>query len=1162
MKHAVRGMAVWAAVLGAGLAPGGARAGNGPQNLLVVYDPSDPNNTALAQYYKDRRGFPESNLVAYDFPKAPPSLAIKRVIEQDECWALIAALRQAATNRGISRVHGVVLVGTTPLNVRLRNGNQNADAAITSALWASPNCSNGTQLAAFLCAGTYSGGAEGFLNKAYNTNTTREIRSDISFGGERYWIASHAGFTGVSGLRVAEAKSLIDRSVGADGTREAGTIYWPINGDIRATTRLPQIAGTTNQWNAMGLAHWVFGKDEYGNVYNGDNAYRYVAKNKNGSPGSLPINQRAVQGMVCGFSMPVGLEFATNRYTKGAICEHLTSFGGVMGAELFNNVVSNVGPQMALSEWLRWGACGASGTVAEPLAIAGKFPHASIHTHYARGATLAEAFLQAVRSPWMLLVSGDALCQPYAQAPTVTLTGPTNDAVLSGTVAITASASAGSETNLDLFVDGKFVASSSGNFSLNTTQLADGFHQLRAVAYRNDAIRTQGSAVRRVFVNNQNSQIAISSATGWINYRGEGTVTVGATNISGVERVELRANGHTLARMGATGGTTRVAGHHLGHASSNQLFAVAVKNGGGEVWSLPRSVNPSWANLPPGAPLNAPVQAGALAVARLWTNASNMTNFNWTYPNQTQVLTGRKYLIFENAPGSIGFPMVTTNMFGKAAMEFETWFRAETADLYDFAVGLRGYGSNRLDCTMVVNGREIISGAKGDLSWGSERLAAGFHQVLVRVKYIAAESNIRAGVRSAYGRMVPETRPENAVLDFAPLQHTTNCAVLVSAPAVVRDLQVEGNGLAIGNGDWWARPEDHTSFGSSTGIIERTFTVRNPGTGTVAISWATVAGLDAPAFQVSQSPPRSLAGGASGTFKVRMNTTVAGEKQALVYIYNDTTNKNPYSFAISGVRQSSLADVQAEGNGVPIANGDTTPSTGDHTDFGSAIWGGGTVTRTFTLRNTGGAALSVGPPYLSGANAVLFGVTAAPSNNVAPGATTTFQVRFNPSNDGEYGTGARDAVVGFTNNAAGKSPYTFAIRGTSSIRANGPEAVVRYRAAYGEPFVVVASGDTTPSAAEGTDFGAVPVGSSLEREYFITNAGASNLVVSGVTLTGAHAADYTVSRAPTTSPLGTSYGTTFRIRFTPSAAGTRTAVANIANNDADENPYTFALKGN
>jgi len=95
----------------------------------------------------------------------------------------------------------------------------------------------------------------------------------------------------------------------------------------------------------------------------------------------------------------------------GAICEHLTSLGGVM--------VEN-GGQTPLSEFIRNGAAGASGTVTEPYAIQAKFPDPFLHVHYVKGCTLAEAFYQSVRGPYQLLIVGDPLCRPWARIPQVT----------------------------------------------------------------------------------------------------------------------------------------------------------------------------------------------------------------------------------------------------------------------------------------------------------------------------------------------------------------------------------------------------------------------------------------------------------------------------------------------------------------------------------------------------------------------------------------------------------------------------------------------------------------------------------------------------------------------------------------------------------------------
>jgi len=107
---------------------------------------------------------------------------------------------------------------------------------------------------------------------------------------------------------------------------------------------------------------------------------------------------------------------------------------------------------------------------------------------------------------------------------------------------------------------------------------------------------------------------------------------------------------------------------------------------------------------------------------------------------------------------------------------------------------------------------------------------------------------------------------------------------------------------------------------------------------------------------------------------------------------------------------------------------------------------------------------------------------------------------------------------------------------------------------------LIASGDTTPSLTDGTDYGSVNVlAASKTHTFFITNSGGLNLTISGVTTSGTGAADFEVLDWPAiVSPLSVSNLT---IRFDPSVAGLRTAVVAVANNDSDESNYTFTLNG-
>jgi hypothetical protein len=122
-------------------------------------------------------------------------------------------------------------------------------------------------------------------------------------------------------------------------------------------------------------------------------------------------------------------------------------------------------------------------------------------------------------------------------------------------------------------------------------------------------------------------------------------------------------------------------------------------------------------------------------------------------------------------------------------------------------------------------------------------------------------------------------------------------------------------------------------------------------------------------------------------------------------------------------------EINVQGNSTTIADGDAVPSTSDYTDFGSANVTGGTVSRTFTIQNSGTGVLTLsGSPIVvvSGTNSSDFTVTTQPTSPVAATTgTTNFIVQFDPS-----GTGIRTATLSIANNDADENPYNFSIQGT------------------------------------------------------------------------------------------------------------------------------------
>lgn len=126
----------------------------------------------------------------------------------------------------------------------------------------------------------------------------------------------------------------------------------------------------------------------------------------------------------------------------------------------------------------------------------------------------------------------------------------------------------------------------------------------------------------------------------------------------------------------------------------------------------------------------------------------------------------------------------------------------------------------------------------------------------------------------------------------------------------------------------------------------------------------------------------------------------------------------------------------------------------------------------------------------------------------------------------------------------------------------------------GSSVVAIADNDATPSLSDSTDFGNVAIGGTREFTYTIKNTkGGPPGIVKGrlfltdigsgnyITIGGTDASMFTVTQQPT-SPIAYSNGsTTFKVLFTPTSSGTKSATISIGNNDTDENPYNFSIQG-
>ena len=406
------------------------------------------------------------------------------------------------------------------------------------------------------------------------------------------------------------------------------------------------------------------------------------------------------------------------------------------------------------------------------------------------------------------------------------------------------------------------------------------------------------------------------------------------------------------------------------------------------------------------------------------------------------------------------------------------------------------------------------------------------------------------------------TAPYNAADLSPPAQGASGYAMIdmTTDPDCVAtpEIGVTGNGTNIADGDGSPGSVDHTDFGAvavSSGTVSRTFTITNSGSGTLTLgsNAASLSGSHAADFSITSQPATSVAsGGGTTTVTVQFDPSVVGTRSATLTIANDDSDESPYNFAIQGTG-TGAPEIAVTGNGVNIVDGDGSPTAGDHTDFGSADISSGTVSRTFTITNSGSTTLTLGSnaASLSGAHAADFSITSQPATSVAAsGGTTTVTVQFDPSV-----VGSRIAGLSIANDDSDESPFNFTILGMGT---GAPEIAVTGNGTN------IVDGDSSPSSGDHTDFGSAnPSGGTVSRTFTITNSGTDTLVLGSgaVSVSGANATDFSVTAPPATSVAAGGGTTTFTVEFDPSITGLHSATLSIANNDADESPFDFAIQG-
>jgi len=233
----------------------------------------------------------------------------------------------------------------------------------------------------------------------------------------------------------------------------------------------------------------------------------------------------------------------------------------------------------------------------------------------------------------------------------------------------------------------------------------------------------------------------------------------------------------------------------------------------------------------------------------------------------------------------------------------------------------------------------------------------------------------------------------------------------------------------------------------------------------------------------------------------------------------------------------SLQNLVVLGNQQVVADGDITPSLLDGTDFGVVPAGGAPVSRVFFVYNNGPNEVLLDQASVQGPG---FEIETMPQTILPGYGIASFVVKLTPALPGPTQGTVR---VGSSSNQVAP----FSCRVQADVKA--PEL----RVSGGGN--LIASGDSSPSTADGTDFGTVIRGKSAERQFTLANPGSADLVVTRIDVSGNGFS--LVGSWPLRVLPGTTQ--TFRLGFSPLANGAATGSVSVITNDPLRSSYTFSL---
>lgn len=264
-------------------------------------------------------------------------------------------------------------------------------------------------------------------------------------------------------------------------------------------------------------------------------------------------------------------------------------------------------------------------------------------------------------------------------------------------------------------------------------------------------------------------------------------------------------------------------------------------------------------------------------------------------------------------------------------------------------------------------------------------------------------------------------------------------------------------------------------------------------------------------FTIIHQPDPIIPPGSQTTFTIQFNPSNSGDQAITFHIHtNAPSSKKLMYLSLYGTGRGAYIRVDGAGTGENPA------------DFGTAYIGFTTGSRTFVFSNSNTDYYDVSGITIGGRDASDFRIASPMIERVHVGQYQNFTVAFEPTTPG-----LKEATITITSTALNIPVYTFPIKGLAHTRS--------YILRGGDQEIVDGS---LPSLNTLTDFGNVPLHTTVTRAFYIENTGDSPISFPTIKLSGSDfsPSDYFMSRVAHPGQK-----LAFYIHFTPRSVGFHTA---------------------